>query len=45
MSNDSISGKMYQAKRRFSRNHAMAIHLNLIGVISTSVYGVLLSQK
>lgn len=36
---------MYKAKRGFSRNHAMSIHLNLIGVITNVVYGILLSSK
>lgn len=45
MPKDNISKEMYQAKRRFSRNHAMTIHLNLIGVISVFIYGVLKGSK
>ncbi|KIN06897.1 hypothetical protein OIDMADRAFT_15946 [Oidiodendron maius Zn] len=42
---NSTSEEMHLARRQFSRNHAMSIHLNLIGVISTVVYGVSLSSR
>ena len=34
-----VSEEMKLAKRNFSRNHAMAIHLNAIAMIATVWYG------
>jgi hypothetical protein len=42
---DNESDEMQQIKRQFSRNHAMSIHLNLIGVLATLLYGLVLSTK
>ncbi|KAH8807452.1 hypothetical protein F5884DRAFT_789278 [Xylogone sp. PMI_703] len=40
-----VSPEMHKAKRKFSHNHAMSIHLNLIGVITCIVYGISLSSR
>ena len=42
---DSISEEMALLKRRFSHNHAMAIHLNLLAIIGTAIYGVRLGAR
>jgi hypothetical protein len=40
---DSDGSKTHRANRNFTRNHAMAIHLNAIAMIATVVYGFSLS--
>lgn len=40
-----ISDEMKLLKRQFSREHAMTIHLNLLAIIGTFVYGLRLSSK
>ena len=40
---DSDGSKVHRANRTFSRNHAMAIHLNAIAMIATVFYGFSLS--
>ncbi|KAH6681754.1 hypothetical protein B0J14DRAFT_222197 [Halenospora varia] len=40
-----ISEEMKLIKRRFSRNHAMSIHLNLLAIIGTILYGIRLGSK
>jgi hypothetical protein len=40
---DSDGSKVHRANRAFSRNHAMAIHLNAIAMIATVFYGFSLS--
>ncbi|KAF4630987.1 hypothetical protein G7Y89_g7147 [Cudoniella acicularis] len=40
-----ISEAMKLLKRKFSRNHAMTIHLNFITIIATVVYGLRLGLK
>jgi hypothetical protein len=36
---------MRRIKRDFTRNHATAIHLNLIGMVATVWYGFALASK
>jgi Domain of unknown function (DUF4149) len=42
---ESISEEMRQLKRNFSRNHAMAIHLNAIAMVATVWYGFSLASR
>jgi hypothetical protein len=42
---ENTSDEMRRIKRDFSRNHAMAIHLNLIGIMATVWYGFALASK
>ncbi|EFX02826.1 hypothetical protein CMQ_2755 [Grosmannia clavigera kw1407] len=42
---DKLTTDMYRAKRAFSTNHAMSIHLNLIGLFATIAYGLSLSSR
>lgn len=39
------SDEMETVKRRSSREHAISVHLNLIGVLAAGGYGVLLETK
>ncbi|KAF0329914.1 hypothetical protein GQ607_002681 [Colletotrichum asianum] len=41
---DEISPDMQACRRRFSRNHAMSIHLNLISIFAMVWYGVRLAS-
>ncbi len=41
----SISPELKKARRYFSRMHAMSIHLNLIAIIGTLLYGVSLAGR
>lgn len=45
LSKDKCSAEMYKAKRLFSFNHAMSIHLNLLGLFATIAYGLSLSSR
>lgn len=45
MAKEKVSEDLYKLKRLFSVNHAMSIHFNLIGVISTLIYGISLSSR
>ncbi|KAH8663616.1 hypothetical protein BGZ60DRAFT_432753 [Tricladium varicosporioides] len=40
-----ISEEMKLIRRRFSRNHAMSIHLNLLAILGTAAYGIRLGSK
>ncbi|KXH41784.1 hypothetical protein CNYM01_09759 [Colletotrichum nymphaeae SA-01] len=42
---DEPSPDMLAVRRRFSRNHAMSIHLNLIAVIAMLWYGFSLASR
>ncbi|KAN0102118.1 protein of unknown function (DUF4149) domain containing protein [Hyaloscypha variabilis] len=42
---DDVSKEMALLKRKFSSNHAMSIHLNLIVIIGTILYGLRLGSK
>nr|XP_036581336.1 uncharacterized protein CTRU02_08851 [Colletotrichum truncatum]KAF6789604.1 hypothetical protein CTRU02_08851 [Colletotrichum truncatum] len=42
---DEISPDMQACRRRFSRNHAMSIHLNLISIFAMVWYGVRLASR
>ncbi|KAE9374120.1 hypothetical protein N431DRAFT_481418 [Stipitochalara longipes BDJ] len=42
---DGVSKEMALLKRKFSFNHAMSIHLNLIVIICTVLYGLRLGSK
>jgi len=42
---ENTSEEMRRIKRDFARNHAMAIHLNLIGMMATVWYGFALASK
>jgi hypothetical protein len=42
---DGISPDMKALNRQFSRNHAMAIHLNAISLVATVFYGIALSAR
>lgn len=43
--NDQPSDEMIACNRKFSRAHAMSIHLNLISVIATVYYGITLASR
>jgi hypothetical protein len=45
MAKGKVSEDLYKAKRVFSLNHAMSIHLNLIGIITSLLYGLSLSAR
>lgn len=40
-----MSKDMQRINRNFSRNHAMAIHLNAVGMVATVWYGFALASK
>jgi hypothetical protein len=40
-----MSEDMRRINRNFSRNHAMAIHLNAMGMVATVWYGFALASK
>lgn len=40
-----MSEEMKRLKGHFSHNHAIAIHLNLLAVIGTVIYGVRLGSR
>lgn len=42
---ESVSEEMRLMRRSFSRNHAMAIHLNAIAMIATVWYGFSLASR
>ncbi|KAK1708304.1 hypothetical protein BDP67DRAFT_443456 [Colletotrichum lupini] len=42
---DELSPDMLAVRRRFSRNHAMSIHLNLVAVIAMLWYGFSLASR
>jgi hypothetical protein len=42
---ENTSEDMRRIKRDFAHNHAMAIHLNLIGMVATVWYGFALASK
>ncbi|TDL15823.1 hypothetical protein BD410DRAFT_844909 [Rickenella mellea] len=45
--NDTVdqSAEMKRLNRQFSKSHAMSIHLNLIAIIGTVWYGIMLAQR
>jgi hypothetical protein len=42
---DANDGKLHQANRNFTLNHAMSIHLNAIALVATIWYGFSLSSS
>ncbi len=42
---NTIGDEPQQVNTQFSRTHAMSIHINLIAVLSTLVYGMVLASK
>ncbi|TDZ22786.1 putative mitochondrial outer membrane protein [Colletotrichum orbiculare MAFF 240422] len=42
---DAVSPDMQACRRRFSRNHAMSIHLNLLCIFAMVAYGIRLASR